>query len=138
MFTCLQSWRQYTASEGTLAPQGGFDWSETDRSEALANITLIKVDVGHRGLERLNKQPRDRLKTINICNCSLNLQSILYSCSRLMLMSPCAYHITSAHMCLSFCNVCACVYIYMSVCTCLRQGFACTRRSTSQTHTLNI
>ena len=53
MFTCLQAQRQFAASRRTLAPQGGFDWSETDRSKALANIGLIEGDVGHRGLERL-------------------------------------------------------------------------------------
>lgn len=53
MFTCLQAQGQNAASKEILAPQGGFDWSETDRSKALANIGLIEVDVSHRGLERL-------------------------------------------------------------------------------------
>lgn len=53
MFTCLQAQRQNTASEEIRAPQGEFDWSETDRSEALANTGLIEVDVSQRGLERI-------------------------------------------------------------------------------------
>lgn len=38
-------YRHYTVCEEALAPQRGFDASETDRAEALAGIILIKVDV---------------------------------------------------------------------------------------------
>lgn len=54
MLTCLQAQRQDAISKESLAPQGEFDWSETDRFKALANIGLIDVDVSHRGLERLS------------------------------------------------------------------------------------
>lgn len=73
--TCLLVYKlrdSTDASEEIAAPQGEFDWSETDRSKALANIALIEADVGHRGLERLKIEPRDRWRTINLYNCSLN------------------------------------------------------------------
>jgi len=38
-----------------LSPRGALDWSETDRSKALANIGLIEVDVRHQGLEKALK-----------------------------------------------------------------------------------
>lgn len=59
-----------------LAPQGQFDWSETDRSKAWANTGLIEGDVWHRG--RLRIEPRDRWGTINLCKRSLNSTPVLH------------------------------------------------------------
>ncbi len=120
------AWRQDAASEEILAPQGEFEWCETDRSKALANIVLIEADVGHRGLERLWFKLRDRWRTINLYNCSLNLLAIC-TCSICFqpikkLLSECyLFLISTCFSCMSalmklLWRLCLCLSLPVSAC----------------------